>query len=185
MAVDGNYELNCILNKLSTEAIDFETNHKDLSNKDLNERGKDGKRLSRTTNVHVDEFLRVRHKGIFDVTCPSMSEQDYDWQIDQLNYWGQNKPSYMTGVKYKVVGGNDGDTLDFCVVDKDNILGYGAGAVLDGFAQNYPVFPDEITSLKEHKADLITGLYLRAHYKNTGVNPARFICAIYRYMDTK
>ncbi len=88
----------------------------------------------------------------------------------------------MVGVRFHITDGNDGDNVSFSVVDVDNILGYGAGAILDTFADNFYVFPGEVAEIREHQADLITGLYIRATYNNTGASNARFVGNLLRYL---
>lgn len=139
----------------------------------------------RTHNVAEDDFLRVRHTGLANFAIPANTKNSSDWLIPQLTFNGQNVYSYMTGVKYKVIGGNAGDKLDFSIVDVDNILGYGAGLVLDSFASDFYVFPDETAVIKEHRASLVAGLYVRCTYNNTGAAPATFICNALRYIDTE
>ena len=142
----------------------------------------EGKQIVRSSAIAEDDNRRVRHTGIMDKTFSVTG--DVDWQMDQLTYQGQNVASIFVGVKYKIVGGNDGDSLDFCVIDIDNILGYGANFVLDAFAKNYYVFPNEIETVREYKADMFPGLYIRAHYTKTGPTDARFICNLLRYVVT-
>lgn len=144
-----------------------------------------GNIVLRNANVKVDEFLRVRHKGIMDATIASMGTLDIDYEIEQLSYFGANKPSAMVGIQFKIVGGNDGDKIDFCIIDKNNVVGYGANFVLDQFGDGFYVFENEIGEIREHQASLIPGVFIRAHYVNTGANQARFICNLLRYMDTK
>ena len=138
----------------------------------------------RVSNIRNDEHNRVRHKGIYNDTITAGQTKNMDWKIDQLQYNGVNKPSVMVGVKFHVEGGNIGDTVDFCVVDLDNILGYGAGFEVDKFADGFYIFPGETAVLKEHAAKLIKDLYIRAHYNNTGAEDAQFTCNLLRYMDT-
>ncbi len=166
----------------SADVTDFETNYKPTSNRKLTDAN--SVPLVRLMNAHYDDGLRVRHRGLFNNACPANSGTDMDWKIDQLNYWGQNVPAFMTGVQFKVVGGNDGDEIDFCVIDIDNILGYGANTPLDLFADKYYVYADNEVAMKEHMASLIPNLYIRAHYNNKGNNPATFICNLFRYIKT-
>lgn len=145
----------------------------------------EGRLFFRNGNVSIDEYLRVRHKGILEDTIASGQTKNIDWKIEQLQYNAVNKPSYMTGIKYGVSGGNFGDKVDFQIVDKDDILGYGPNTVLDQFGDNVFVFANEVSEMREHKADLITNLYIRAVYKNIGPNEAKFYCTLLRYMDTQ
>ena len=64
-----------------------------------------------------------------------------------------------------------GDHIAFEVVDVDNILGYGAGVVLDQYATNWYVDPStngQYVIRLEYVAFLLAGLYLRLKYTSTG-----------------
>ena len=158
-----------------------------------------GNIVNHPANVRIDENHRVRHCGMINQTITNGTEVDIDWQIPQMTYNQANVPSVMVGVAWKLVGGNDGDELDFCVGDKDGVMvgilydqatfdalkTAGGGFVsLDAFADTYYLFKDQVGEMREHKADLITGLYIRAHYKNTGAADATFICNLLRYIYT-
>lgn len=144
----------------------------------------EGHPILRTSNVPLDEKLRVRHKGIMRATIAAGQSLDIDWDIEQLTYLGVNKPSYMTGIKYGVKDGNDGDYVDFCIIDKHGNYSP-AGTVLDAFGDNVYVYPNERSEIREHKADLVPGLTIRAHYQNTGASDATFSCTLLRYLDTQ
>ncbi len=146
----------------------------------------DGNPIYRIKSVSVDDSIRVRHRKLFKSTVAASTAADFDWQIDQLQWQGQNAPSIMTGVHYKVIGGEDINPpeIDFCVIDIDDILGYGPNTVLDGFADDYMMFTDETSIIREHRADLITGLYIRAHVNNVGNTSITFLCNLLRYIDT-
>jgi len=69
-----------------------------------------------------------------------------------------------------------GDTVSLSVVDKDNILGNGAGVVLAEYVKTLPLAP------WNHQAEIIAptaglvvaGLYLRMTYTNLGSNDVSF-----------
>jgi hypothetical protein len=145
----------------------------------------EGNALHRTQNVFIDDNKRVRHVGIFNVLQAAGTNSDHDWPVPQLQYGGVDVQSFMVGVNYKVIGGEDSypPQIDFCVIDKDDILGYGPNTVLDGFADDYYMFTDESSTIREHKADLIAGLYIRAHINNPGNSDIKFICNLLRYVE--
>lgn len=145
----------------------------------------DGNPIIRSASVAVDDYLRVRHEGILTGTIAAQANNDFDWQVDQLAYFGVNKPSRMTGVEIHVDGGGYGMWMDFCVIDVDDILGYGPNTVLDQFGKKFYVAPDHSTQIKEHSADLIPGLYIRAHFDNPSLVAATFYINLFRYMDTR
>ena len=65
-----------------------------------------------------------------------------------------------------------GDTVSLDVVDVDDILGGGAGAVVSPYVTNMPVVPwDHQGELESPTAGLIpAGLYLRITYTSTGAD---------------
>lgn len=65
-----------------------------------------------------------------------------------------------------------GDSVRFQVVDVENILGYGAGVVLDEFATNWYVSSSEDQGAINlpYSAELIAGLYIRIIYNSIGQN---------------
>lgn len=136
-------------------------------------------------NVRYDENFRVRHTGIFKSTIAAYTLTDLDWKIPQLQWQATNVPSVMVGVRFQVVGGENVNPpeVDFSVVDVDGVY-YPAGTVLDKFADGFYMFTGEKSELREHKADLVTDLYIRAHVNNVGNQSVTFICNLLRYIDT-
>jgi hypothetical protein len=126
--------------------------------------------------------LRARVKGTHFGTIPYGTTVDLDWKIEQLSYGGSNKQSYFDGVQYYASNVELGDTVKFQVVDKDNILGYGAGTVLDEFADIYMV-PDKAPCMILYKAKLVANLYLRCKYTSTGTTDVKFIANIMRHLS--
>lgn len=68
-----------------------------------------------------------------------------------------------------------GDYIRFQVVDVDNILGYGAGTVLDEFATTW-YLDDSIQTQRPvdlwYSAEVVSGLYIRVIYTSVGAtNP--------------
>lgn len=64
-----------------------------------------------------------------------------------------------------------GDSIALYVVDVDNMLGYGAGAVLDSFATNWYVAADTQSQgvvRLPYGAEVVAGLYVRLAYTSVG-----------------
>jgi hypothetical protein len=64
-----------------------------------------------------------------------------------------------------------GDNIDFQVVDVDNILGYGAGTVLDNFGASWYLAADKQDQghiRMPYSAELIANLYIRVVYHSVG-----------------
>ena len=130
--------------------------------------------------------LRARLIGMHNgVNVPKNQANTLDWVIPQTSYVGVNKQSYMDGIQYKAKDGVEGDKLTFQVVDKDNLLGYGAGFVLDEFGKDWPVVPDEKDVIRLYKAKLLPGFYIRMIYTSVGtVNDVTLSVGLFRHMDT-
>ena len=168
-----------------------------MSANTIPERGENGEPIMRSAGIPVDDNHRVRHKGIMDDTILAGQAKDIDWKIDQLQYNQQDIPAVFIGVDVLLEGGNWGDWVHFCVGDIDGVgvaLGLydqptfdflkaqnGGFVPLDQFGDTYYLKPNDRTTMREYKADLIPGLYIRAHYQNTGSNDAKMRINILRY----
>lgn len=78
---------------------------------------------------------------------------------------------YITGLQIILQNQVFGDTMTLQVVDVNNILGYGAGAVLDEFGKNWNVSPDTACQgiiENPYPAKIAAGLYIRVVYTSTG-----------------
>lgn len=70
---------------------------------------------------------------------------------------------------------NMGDKIRVQIIDKDNVLGMGAGATLADYVPEWsviPNFPNELTDVSIGKLPA-PGLYLRCIYENLGVSPVK------------
>ncbi len=148
-------------------------------------RDKKGRPLQRRSNVAIDDSFRVRHCGIFKETIAASTSVNIDWQIPQLQFMGQDVTSLMVGVRYQIIGGEqiNPPEIDFSALDKDGLI-YPAGTVVDSFANSFYMFSDDKAEIREHKADLIPGFYIRASINNIGNQSITFICNLLRYIDT-
>lgn len=158
----------------------------------------DGEPLDKTETVKIDastpvhtfalaegNTLRARLLGIFNQTVTKNGTRTLDWQIPDLSYQSSNKQAYMDGINYYAKDAEVGDHITFQVIDIDNILGYGANTVLDEFGHEWAVIPDSDINIRLYKAKLIAGLYIRIKYESTGTtNDVKFVCNLYRHMDT-
>jgi len=78
---------------------------------------------------------------------------------------------FLAGGQLNVKNANFGDTFNLQVVDKNNILGFGAGLVIQQFVSNFGVCDDKQTKFDKdlpNVAKIITGLCLRVVYNSTG-----------------
>lgn len=81
----------------------------------------------------------------------------------------------MAGSYFFTVGSTAGDYVDFQIVDKDNILGAGAGYILSQFADNFYVNPlcTDYTKIETETVALVPqGLYMRVKYTNVNLTTA-------------
>lgn len=87
----------------------------------------------------------------------------------------------INGLTLLVKAANTGDYATFQVVDVDNILGYGAGTVLNQFGTNWYIDASvQMQSIPRipYPAKIIAGLYLRLVYTSTAVT-APWVAANY------
>ena len=130
--------------------------------------------------------LRARLIGIHhNATATKNTTTNLDWKIPNVSYGGSNKQSYMDGIQFKATDAVDGDKMSFQVIDIDNILGYGAGTVLDEFGKDWAVMPDKEETMRLYKAKLIPNLYIRLVYVSIGTtNDVKLNVNLFRHMDT-
>lgn len=78
---------------------------------------------------------------------------------------------------------NPGDYIEFEVIDKDNLLGYGANFVLNKYIETTYVLPGSIYVHEEPVGSVIpAGIYLRVRYVSTGIVNVNMV---FRYMMHK
>ena len=102
-----------------------------------------------------------RWKGLqFTSTLNATSE--YHFQIP-------NDFAGIQGGAWYVADAIKGDLIEFRLTDQDNILGYGAGLVVDKFFETHYVWPDKDSGRVQSESfePLIPGLYLTIHYVST------------------
>jgi hypothetical protein len=76
----------------------------------------------------------------------------------------------IDGAEINVINSNIGDTITAQVIDKDNVMGYGANLVLRQFVTDWYVNPSttqQIEYTSRYPAKIFAGLYLRIIYKST------------------
>jgi hypothetical protein len=81
--------------------------------------------------------------------------------------------SFLTGGVLRTSGSAFGDHATFQVVDVDNIIGYGAGAVLGQYVTSWYMRSDAEEQVNEnaaYPAKVIAGLYLRVVYTSVGTS---------------
>lgn len=110
----------------------------------------------------IADVCKFRGQGIaFTATAGTTTDYDYKFTAARL-------------IEAPIVLAKDhawGDYLRFQVVDVDNILGYGAGTVLDEFATTW--YMDHTICTQRpvdlwYSAEIIAGLYIRVKYTSVG-----------------
>lgn len=94
---------------------------------------------------------------------------------------------YINGVRPVLKNHEFGDSMHFDIVDVDNILGYGAGVVLDRFADDWYVNPDMACQgdiLIDYPAKVMAGLYIRVVYHSTGTEDVEVKVNLYLHKKT-
>lgn len=102
----------------------------------------------------------------------TLSDKKFDFDID------------LFGGAYEVgTTANPGDYIEFEVIDKDNILGYGENVVLNKYIETNYVLPGSEYVHEEPVGSVIpAGIYLRVRYVSTGLVNVNMV---FRYMMHK
>jgi hypothetical protein len=106
--------------------------------------------------------VKFRGEGI-SFTATAGTATSYDYRIAEARL--------LDGTQLILKGHAFGDSVDFKVVDVDNILGYGAGLVLDTFSSGWYVAEDIQNQGQiriPYAAEVLAGLYIRLVYHSVG-----------------
>ena len=85
--------------------------------------------------------------------------------------WAAPYDIIIDGGAMSTIGASLGDSVSLQVIDKDNILGYGANTVLGQYVTNWFMNPQESVQINfqnGYPAKIVGGLYLRAIYYSVG-----------------
>ncbi len=106
--------------------------------------------------------FHFRGKGVSTtVTTETTGNLDYKMPADR----------WVNGICVILKDHVNGDKMSFQIVDVDNILGGGAGTVLNTFAEDWYVYSDaEVQGVIkiEYAAEVLKDLYIRVKYTSTG-----------------
>jgi hypothetical protein len=142
---------------------------------EIPERGKDGM-IMRVAAFHDSDFHRFRGIGFRGIAQGGVETQILFKVPSNFS---------MNGCQIILKGHANGDTLSFLVVDTDNVLGKGAGLVLDTFCENWNVAEDkqdQFPVILPYKANLIAGLYFILMYKSVGSQDVSVGCNLFRHI---
>ena len=108
----------------------------------------------------------------FSGTVSGESTTDIDYEITQERW--------VNGGRLLVSAIGPEDKITFQVIDKNNVLGFGANVVLDEFIKDYFV-PDEgnLEVRLDYPARIIAGLFLRLKYTNSNTSSITVKCNLY------
>lgn len=84
----------------------------------------------------------------------------------------------VDGAVVYVHGAAFGDKVNFQVIDKDNVMGYGANVVLGHYVFDWYINPDEAYQYdfkSVYPAKIFSGLYMRTIYTSVGTENANVI----------
>jgi hypothetical protein len=107
---------------------------------------------------------KVRFRGVgyaFTATAGATTNGDYKLTANRI----------IDGTQIIVKNHVHGDKVTFQVVDVDNMLGYGAGVVLDDFGVDWYLAEDQMDQQPIrmfYSAEVFSGLYIRVKYVSVG-----------------
>lgn len=131
----------------------------------------DGALLVRSRAFANADGFRFRGAS-FSGTATAMTTTNLDYKITEERY--------INGGRLLVSNIGDDDKITFQVVDKDNILGYGANVVLDEFIKDYFVpTAGNLEVRLDYPAKIPANLYLRLKYTNSSLTSASIKCNLY------
>lgn len=105
--------------------------------------------------------FEFKGSGIF-ATIPAGQTVDLDVLVANMN-------TYVNGGEFYTEDSVIGDYIEAMVVDKDNLLGYGAGFVLKQWIEKWYIAPHTLQKLATPYAGVIPqGMHMRAKYHSTG-----------------
>lgn len=136
-----------------------------------------------TNGLAEPDGHRARVKGMFkQIITAGATGVNCDYKMEQLQYQGVNKSTVFDGVEYYAANADNFDEITFQIVDKDNILGYGAGFVVEEFGDAAFVMPNSHVLLRFYRSQIVPNLYIRAKYTSTGNTDVKFSMNLMRHL---
>jgi len=165
LAIDGPLSFSTLIEKLETapdpsDQKDFEDNYKAAGNQSYTD--STGIQLSRQKAFANTDGLKFRGTGIA-ATITKDTSQNVDYKLTE--------DRYLNGVEIFLKNQEWADTIKLQIVDVDNILGYGAGLVLDEFGTDWNIATDTERQgpyILPYPALVVKDLYIRVVYTSTG-----------------
>jgi hypothetical protein len=166
LAVDSPVVFECRIDRYdpdTTISDDFETNYKPAGNLQIAEKkDSEGAILSRPRAFASADNMRFRGTGT-QGTATKTTSSNIDLKVTETKF--------VNGLEMVAKNHVFGDSAHFQVVDVDNILGAGAGLVLDQFGTNWYLAEDvqrQGPYILPYPAQVLAGLYLRIVYNSVG-----------------
>jgi len=171
----GNMVFSCEIIKPGDEATDFENNFKQFIVKEFDTTGYKINVPTFTYFGGNSLWTGASNGTILKFTAVAGLENFFDILISEM--------AYLRGGFYKIKNVNDvhdDDYLEFSIIDKDNILGYGSMFELSKFVKKWQVkeYP-EFQFISESAELLMPGLYYRIGYKSYGTVDINFKGALW------
>ena len=121
------------------------------------------------------DVVKFRGKGLaFTATAGTITA--YDYKITEARL--------ISGTRIMAKNQAWGDNVKFQVVDVDNILGYGAGLVLDEFATDWYLVTDQEdqgATILPYSAEVVANLYIRLIYNSVGATDVNVHCNLFAH----
>lgn len=121
------------------------------------------------------DVVKFRGKGI-SFTASAGTTTSYDYKLTEARL--------VSGTRLLVRNQAWGDHVKFQVVDVDNILGYGAGVVLDEFATEWYIVSDKEDQgnvVLTYSAEVLANLYIRLIYTSVGLLNVNVHCNLFAH----
>jgi len=122
-----------------------------------------GREIFSVSSFSVNTDYEVKAAG-FKGTATKTTTTNIDYAIGV-------EDRYINGIKLLANNGVMGDKVNLMVVDKDNLLGYGAGLVVKQFGFNWNIDPSVVNQGAEifnYLARIPAGFYVRVSYVSVG-----------------
>jgi hypothetical protein len=129
-----------------------------------------------TEGREVQVFDAFAFNGNFEVKATGYKGTATSGTTSNVDFAIGAEERYTNGIKLLLKNHADEDTLGLQIVDKDNVLGYGAGLVLKTFGINWNVDSeksDQGQNVFNYAAKIPAGVYVRVVYVSTGATDVK------------
>jgi hypothetical protein len=185
-AIDGALALDCQLDKgdNSSEVADFVATLQAGGNKPIEPRDAVlNRKITSMSAFAVNSDYEVKATG-FAATAAGATgsgtvEDPYVAVTTNVDHAVGGEDRYINGLELLIGNAAMGDTVDFKVVDVNNVLGYGAGVLLKQFGFSWNVAPDRVSQgvlSFNYLARLMAGLYVRLSYRAVTAGTRKVSC---------